>query len=1364
MRRIIAILTTAWLLSYSLHAQQPISISLKIDVGENVTDVALSPDGDKWLITTATSLILWDDRDKQTKWQFPLESWEFPRRASLNNQYVYLIGPDRLKLKQIEVETGQELKEIEIRDSKGACTAIAINRLPGSEHEFIISAGEFPLFRKGVVYNMSHGSFTEGKDLFVTKPVKGNGGGLLRFIANGKFLKEEARNQVLYDFNKARDFDQIDTQLRKRWEPSKGTTYGYLASEDGKFVYQAHFWRSVNSKKEYLIEKSYLLTRKVVNSVQVEDQPVHFSMATNGDKILLTTAKENDQANQRWFLLDVPTWELISMDLPIKNPSNIHHDVPRNRNLVADENGGLWVLESGSNTGAITTYQLDGTKQEVSAQEMVKVQQVAKDEAAISKVKNDPKNVAEDPQYYIDMAFALSNDHKFQAAYHAFKKVYDTYPDDHYTNAFMGWFTMLSGTLEGVEPMLQKSIEIFPYNPIYHFVYSYYHFYNDDLTKAKAEIRKSIGYEAGNEGMGTKNTDWALFTAAGYTKDFTELDRWTESMILPDLQKRAQNLQRFKTAQSQTSPRNKFNQMQEVIRQEKVLKVPRAAILGAAMSEVAASGRKIGEVETAMQMSQESLEILRPYGDIVLLVGANTNAGHAHNQGFRFDRARPYYEEALRLMDLYEGQFEAYRVGALNGLGGVFDNQGEQNRALTYYEKALEVSRASGNTNDEAITLGNIATVNISQGQNVNQAIQMLNQGSTIYQRSGDDVALANNYNNIAFGLMLLNKPFQAIDYFKKAESLYSKLGMISGLAMVNNAIGKLLISYNKKIDAIAYYRKALQYIDEESDPEMAKTVYANLAGGLLGQEQYQEAASYAEKAIDLNEKLLQNADSKTARGIRSATNNYYRIVSLAKHRQSNYLGAFEAHERNRSRELLRKMGAGSNVSAKQVQGMLTSDQALIDYNVVHLYWEVHSHFFPVVVVNDKIVGREYSDSTLISSLKQEGEERFVNFMNQRSMLQQIRQYVSEKGVPENVARSLVRDSNLEKTIEFYRHLIKEPNARNELLRKSYARVFYDLLIRPIADQLEGKQELIIIPDGPLAFLPFETLINENGQYLAERYKIRYTQSATVIKALSDRKYSSTRKPLLAFGGPVFEELDASEGGVSSSDRGLTFNQLQQSYYAAEEQGASMRPTYIQMGFTKMTPLPGTIRETNRIKEIVTGTELYQNEDANENRLKSMAKANQLANYRVLHFATHGWAYSEIPELSTIVLGQYKQARGGEDGFLRVPEIEQLNLKADFVNLSACETALGKLYSSEGVVGLTQAFLVAGAKSISVTQWTVSDEGTAIFMTEMYRKVFQQQQSYLDAFAATKIEFIQGKYGDKFKHPDYWGPFCYYGI
>ena len=103
-------------------------------------------------------------------------------------------------------------------------------------------------------------------------------------------------------------------------------------------------------------------------------------------------------------------------------------------------------------------------------------------------------------------------------------------------------------------------------------------------------------------------------------------------------------------------------------------------------------------------------------------------------------------------------------------------------------------------------------------------------------------------------------------------------------------------------------------------------------------------------------------------------------------------------------------------------------------------------------------------------------------------------------------------------------------------------------------------------------------------------------------------------------------------------------------------------------------------------------------------------------NYKVIHFATHGMVVPEVPELSALVLSQNK-TDSTEDNYLRADEISQLKLNADFVALSACETGLGKNYKGDGVVGLTQSFMIAGANSLAVSLWQVADESTSIFMT-----------------------------------------------
>ena len=113
--------------------------------------------------------------------------------------------------------------------------------------------------------------------------------------------------------------------------------------------------------------------------------------------------------------------------------------------------------------------------------------------------------------------------------------------------------------------------------------------------------------------------------------------------------------------------------------------------------------------------------------------------------------------------------------------------------------------------------------------------------------------------------------------------------------------------------------------------------------------------------------------------------------------------------------------------------------------------------------------------------------------------------------------------------------------------------------------------------------------------------------------------------------------------------------------------------------------------------------------------------------------------------------------------YLSINEVGQLQLHADFLNLSACETGLGKLYSGEGVVGLTQAFLIAGANGLSVSLWQVADESTARFMVALYTLVVEQGLSYTEAMTEVKRRFIAGNFGEQWKAPYYWAPFVYYG-
>ena len=134
-----------------------------------------------------------------------------------------------------------------------------------------------------------------------------------------------------------------------------------------------------------------------------------------------------------------------------------------------------------------------------------------------------------------------------------------------------------------------------------------------------------------------------------------------------------------------------------------------------------------------------------------------------------------------------------------------------------------------------------------------------------------------------------------------------------------------------------------------------------------------------------------------------------------------------------------------------------------------------------------------------------------------------------------------------------------------------------------------------------------------------------------------------------------------------------------------------------------------------------------------------------------------------MPELSALVLSQFNEEKGDEDGYLRMGEVAELDIQADFVNLSACETGLGKIYGGEGVVGLTQSFLIAGANGLSVSLWQVADVSTSRFMVAMYESVQDNSMGYADAITRTKRQFIKGDFGEEYRAPYYWAPFVYYG-
>jgi len=157
---------------------------------------------------------------------------------------------------------------------------------------------------------------------------------------------------------------------------------------------------------------------------------------------------------------------------------------------------------------------------------------------------------------------------------------------------------------------------------------------------------------------------------------------------------------------------------------------------------------------------------------------------------------------------------------------------------------------------------------------------------------------------------------------------------------------------------------------------------------------------------------------------------------------------------------------------------------------------------------------------------------------------------------------------------------------------------------------------------------------------------------------------------------------------------------------------------------------------------------------------RAAATSAQLADYRIVHFATHGVLNTRRPELSGVVLSLLDRAGHKQDGFLRLHDVYNLKLAADLVVLSGCQTALGKDLGGEGLVGLTRGFMYAGARRVVASLWQVDDESTAELMKRFYRAMLKDGRPPSEALRVAQLEMSRDR---RWAAPFYWAGFVLQG-
>jgi len=299
-----------------------------------------------------------------------------------------------------------------------------------------------------------------------------------------------------------------------------------------------------------------------------------------------------------------------------------------------------------------------------------------------------------------------------------------------------------------------------------------------------------------------------------------------------------------------------------------------------------------------------------------------------------------------------------------------------------------------------------------------------------------------------------------------------------------------------------------------------------------------------------------------------------------------------------------------------------------------------------------------------------------------------------------------------------------------------------------------GVDRLVVVGDGALNRIPFSALPRPEGDPVAEprplvtRYEIVRLPSVAIWKALAGRRLASAvpEKRLAVLADPV---LDTRDPRLSSREKPTTV--------LAASPFTTLRG--VPSAVSRMPRLLSTREEAKRILKLVPEGEEFEalGFDAN----LSLVASGELADYEVVHFATHGVVNSEHPELSGIVLSLFDPEGNPEKGFLRLHDIYDLKLPVRLVVLSACSTGLGKEIRGEGLIGLVGGFLSSGTQGVIASYWDVEDDATAELMSRFYRHLFVEGLSPSKSLQMAQASMWSEK---KWLSPELWGAFEFQGL
>lgn len=774
-----------------------------------------------------------------------------------------------------------------------------------------------------------------------------------------------------------------------------------------------------------------------------------------------------------------------------------------------------------------------------------------------------------------------------------------------------------------------------------------------------------------------------------------------------------------------------------------------------------------------LDLNKQALQFAKSLKHKPEILKALKNIGLFYSMENDYSHALSYYFQALDSAQRNRDDKEI--TLCLNNIASLYSILGDDEKSIAYYSEALKILKSLGHLTNSLTCLNNLGLSYQSLYQTTGiaeyyvRAIKLfqesLNSAQKLHDEFFENVSLA----QIGNAYSGLKKYDEALKFLQSALEMAQKRKDAALLPSLLTSIGMVHVNKEDCIKAESYLNKALTEARKaHSDPLIMRLFYGlglcKERSGDYGQaiSNYDEClriidiigskivddinrAGYAQDKAEIYQKLINlyySLFQKTKSNVfereifsaaeRAKARSFVEYLERLSARSSAPAAGKSNPEEEKLKtsrlDILKKLSeSGLEIEKKsQLEIQLRRIDDMASILNTNEFLQTETAEIPTKPVALDAVQKKLlkSDTALIEYIL--GNERsFLIFISSAS-------YKVIELPPQDKITNMLTG--------FLRYL--ENSGMNPTTGTAAARRLYKELFSPVESLIpKSVTNLIIVPDGILFDLPFETLVCDQDKksridYLMNHYFLSYAPSVSAYFYLLKRpKPASYRKDLLAFGAPSYS-TSVSPGNKNSRSPSQILLELY------EKNGFSVSP--IPYGEKEVTEISRYFKADKR--------DVYVKTRASEQALKSI----NFHDYRIVHFACHAFSDENFPLRSALVFSL--EDEGEEDGFFQVVEMYRFRLNAELTVLSACQTGKGKNIQNEGVLGLPRVFFYMGSRSVISTLWRIDDQATSQFMGYFY-DYYARGKSKSQALQLAKKKMMRSRYS----HPFYWAAFVLTG-